>query len=289
MGFDFVFLISRMRLLLLLCIIGVLGKLVECSPITNPHLENGDISKIIPDYFDSKTGSRVYHNSTPAYLNEAHEFTLSHVDKDSSCSLNFHLKWTAHVGSPVYATPLIFPSGPEGRKEIFVSTFYDYVEVLGDDGYKPWGWPMAFEESTFLGSPILFDIDADGKDDVGVVDKNGNLFFIRLGEYGQYLEDFHTQVPRLRVKKSWADGISDNYVDSYAMLSMFDHETNSLQSSIATEGNDNNNNNNNKNGNNEIDGKGKKSRPGSAKSDEVSSTLGDVLLLCTATGLCHVQ
>ena len=140
-----------MLLIVILVDLAVLGLLVSASPITNPHLEKGDISLIIPDYFDSKKGTRMYHNSTPLSLDEAHEFTLSHMDKDASCSLDFHLKWTAHVGSPVYATPLIFPSGPEGRKEIFVSTFYDYIEVLGDDGYKPWGWPMAFEESTFLG------------------------------------------------------------------------------------------------------------------------------------------
>ena len=78
------------------------------------------------------------------------------------------------------------------------------MEVLGGTGgHKPWGWPVSFEDSEFLGSPLLFDIDRDGKDDVGVVDKNGNVFFIRLGEYGQYLEDYHVKVPRLKVKKNW--------------------------------------------------------------------------------------
>ncbi len=240
--------------------------LVLSSPITNPHGELGDIEKVIPDYFDSKKGNRAYHNSTPAYLIEAKEFSLSHMDKEASCSFDFHLKWTVHVSSPVYATPLIFPSGPEGRKEIFISTFYDFVEVLGDDGYKPWGWPMAFEDSTFLGSPILFDIDADGKDDVGVVDKNGNLFFIRLGEYGQYLEDFHTHVPRLRVKKDWAKGINEDYVDSYAMLSMFDHQSSTKYSSS-----------NPKSENQEkLGDENSPSRPKAAKPDDLSGLRMDI-------------
>jgi hypothetical protein len=58
-----------------------------------------------------------------------------------------------------------------------VSTFYDYVEIVGHDGYKPLGWPISFDGSSFRGSPVLYDIDGDGNNDIGVVDKNANMFW----------------------------------------------------------------------------------------------------------------
>ena len=61
---------------------------------------------------------------------------------------------------------LVFPSGPEGKKQIFTSTFYEYIEMLGFDGFKPLGWPISFPESSFQGTPILYDINGDGKNDL---------------------------------------------------------------------------------------------------------------------------
>ena len=177
---------------------------------------------MIPTYFDSKKGRRAYHESVPEYKAED-KYSTSHIDKDATCGLDLTVRWSSDVGGPVYGTPIIFPSGPEGKREVFLSTFYDYIEILGFDGHKPWGWPMTFEDSSFMGSPMLFDIDGDGTNDIGIVDKNGNLYFMRIGEFGQYLEDYHIQVPKLKVKRGWAKGINASYVDSEAMLSMFDH------------------------------------------------------------------
>ena len=205
-----------------LLLISQIAVKVCSSPVTEPHLPGGDVGKVIPDYFDSKKGRRAYHNSTPDYQIDKHE--SSHIDSDATCGVGLKVRWSSDVGGPVYGTPAIFPSGPEGKREIFLSTFYDYVEVLGFDGHKPWGWPMTFEDSSFMGSPMLFDVDGDGTNDIGLVDRDGNLYFMRIGEYGQYLEDYHIQIPRLRVKRDWAKGMSDKYVDSQAMLSMFDRK-----------------------------------------------------------------
>jgi len=196
--------------------------LTDGSPITNPLFENGDVSKVIPDYFDTKHRSKAYHNNTPLELTSVPEIRF---DKDDvSCRVEFRVKWSASVGSSVYAPPSIFPAGPDGKKQIFLSTFYQYIEVLGYDGFKPWGWPLSFEGSSFHGSPILYDIDGDGKNDIGVVDKNANLFFLRIGEFGQYLEDYHTQIPKLKVKRDWAANIDPSFSDSFVMLSMFDRK-----------------------------------------------------------------
>jgi len=199
--------------------------LCSASPVTLPHRRDEDIHKVIPEYFDSKTLPRHYHNATVYDEKTLDGTTLSIIDASASCGLDLSIIWSAHVASPIIASPVIFPTGAEGRKELFFATFYDNIEVLESTGHKPWGWPMMFEDSTFLSSPVLYDIDADGKNDVGVVDKNGNIFFLRLGDYGQYLEDFHVQVPRLKVKKNWFEGLDENYVDNYASTSMFDRQS----------------------------------------------------------------
>jgi hypothetical protein len=69
---------------------------------------------------------------------------------------------------------------------------------------------------------MVYDVDGDGNVDIGVVDKNGNMFWVRIGESGEYLEDYHVQVPKLRVKRDWAAGLDPAFVDSYVQLSMFD-------------------------------------------------------------------
>ena len=43
------------------------------------------------------------------------------------------------------------------------------------------GWPITFEDTSFQGSPMLYDIDGDGTNDIGVVDKDANLHWIRIG------------------------------------------------------------------------------------------------------------
>ena len=72
---------------------------------------------------------------------------------------------------------------------------------------------------------MLYDIDGDGTNDVGVVDKNGNLFWIKVGDNGQYLENYHIQVPKLKIKRDWAAGLDPKFVDNYATMSMFDHKS----------------------------------------------------------------
>lgn len=195
----------------------------EQSPITNPHRSDADILKVIPEYFDTKR-SGSYHNATPARLAEGDVGIVRYDKDDQSCNVDFRLKWSATVGSSAYAAPVVFSAGADGKKQIYMSTYYQYVEVLGHDGFKPWGWPLSFEDSSFQGSPLIFDIDGDGTNDVGLVDKDANLHWIRVGEFGQYLDDYHVQVPRLKVKKDWADNLDPNFVDNYVATSMFDHK-----------------------------------------------------------------
>lgn len=47
-----------------------LSKSSLASPITNPYRANGDITKVIPEYFDTKNRLKNYQNSTPIVLDE---------------------------------------------------------------------------------------------------------------------------------------------------------------------------------------------------------------------------
>lgn len=191
---------------------------VFASPITNPLKSDADIGNVLPEYFDSKR-TKNYHTLTPNGTIPAQEVVSKmNFEKDSE----FRLRWATTVGSPVYSTPVLFPSALDGSKQIFVSTFYQYAELLDKDGFKSWGWPLSFEDSSFQGSPMVYDVDGDGNIDMGVVDKNGNMFWVRIGEFGEYLEDYHVQVPKLRVKRDWSEGLDPQFVDSYVKLSMFD-------------------------------------------------------------------
>jgi len=179
---------------------------------------DADIGTILPDYFDSKR-TKQYHTLSPDSNITAQEVTSrAHYSSDAE----FRLRWATSVGSPVYSTPITFPSAADGSKQIFVNTFYQYVELLDKDGFKSWGWPLSFEDSSFQGSPMVYDVDGDGNTDIGAVDKNGNMFWVRIGEFGEYLEDYHVQVPKLRVKRDWSEGLDPQFVDSYVKLSMFD-------------------------------------------------------------------
>jgi hypothetical protein len=199
----------------------------QASTISNPLKAGGDVTKVLPDYYDHKT-TKAYHNATPARgavpVASVEFGRAGEGEGGGSCAVKFRLRWAAEIESAVLATPVIFPSGPDGKNEIYINTFYQYIEILGYDGYKPFGWPISFEESSFHGSPMLYDIDGDGKYDIGMVDSNANMFWVRVGQFGQYLADFHVQVPRLKVKRNWHEGLAEDFVDSYVALSMFDHE-----------------------------------------------------------------
>ena len=197
--------------------------LISASIVSLPLKEHSDIKNVIPDYFqrnpNNQQQGRYYYNATPI-----DRPNTPIVDLTNPCNIGLKLRWMASVGSAIYSPPVLFTGGRDGKKQIVLSTFYEYVEILGYDGYKPWGWPLTFEGSSFQGSPILYDIDGDGTNDIGVVDKNANFYWIRVGEFGQYLEDYHTQVPRLKVRRDWATGLDPNFIESNVKLSMFEHK-----------------------------------------------------------------
>jgi hypothetical protein len=197
---------------------------VQASPRSRPLLEDRDIGNILSPLEGHSSLQKNYFNSTPGVLRDAK--VVRHDSKDPSCNLNIKLKWNTDVGSSVFATPIIYPNtaGSEHKKQIFLSTYYQYVEMLDHDGSKPWGWPLSFEDASFASSPILYDIDGDGTMDIGVIDKDANMYWIQVGEYGRYNENYHIQVPKLKIKRDWHKGLDMNFMDEQIRLSMFDRQ-----------------------------------------------------------------
>jgi len=146
------------------------------SSISNPLLTDADIERAIPDYLDPKK-TKNYYNSTPIRVEKIKVIDFHAKEHTASCGLDMKIRWVTDVGSSVYSSPVVFPVGHDGQRQIFLTTFYDNLELIGHDGFKLAGWPISFQDSSFQGSPILYDIDGDGKNDVGVVDKNGNMFW----------------------------------------------------------------------------------------------------------------
>ena len=146
------------------------------APISNPHVDDSHIHKIIPDYFVANAATdKKYYNNSPIAIPKG--IKVVHDGEHTSCNIDIHAQWIASVGSPAYAAPVIFPSAKDGNKQIYLTTFYRFIELLESDGYKHFGWPLGFEESSFRGSPVIYDVDGDGNADIGVIDKNANIYW----------------------------------------------------------------------------------------------------------------
>lgn len=190
----------------------------SASSISKPLVKDADIGSVLPDYSEVKPQRRVYHNTT---LQTPLDIPLLNY-RDHSCNIDFHLSTSQHLASPIFAPPIV-SSTSNGKPIIFASTLSETLEAIGYNGARPWGWPLHFTGASFLSSPLLYDVNGDGVDDIGIVDTNANLYWIRLGDFGQYLEDYHISLPKLRIKKNWADHLDANYIDNYILLSMFDN------------------------------------------------------------------
>ncbi|KAM3340783.1 protein DEFECTIVE IN EXINE FORMATION 1 [Capsicum galapagoense] len=129
---------------------------------------------------------------------------------NTQCPQHLELRWQTEVSSSVYASPLIADINSDGKLEVVVPSFVHYLEVLeGSDGDKLPGWP-AFHQSTVHSSPLLYDIDKDGVREIGLATYNGEVLFFRVSGY---LMSDKLEIPRLKVKKKWFEGLNSVPVD----------------------------------------------------------------------------
>lgn len=108
-------------------------------------------------------------------------------------------------------------------KQIITATASRYVEVIDGDGHKPNGWPLAFDDAKFESSPLIYDFDQDGIDDILIADFDGYIKVIKVNDNGNYEKDVQIRLPRLKVKKNWYEGLDVNRVDLSMSISDFHH------------------------------------------------------------------
>ena len=95
----------------------------------------------------------------------------------TQCSFNLQLKWMAETTSSIYATPVITDLYADGYKEVVVPSFVHHLEVFqGDNGAQAAGFP-AFHEDKVHASPLLYDIDHDGIQDIVLSTYSGEILF----------------------------------------------------------------------------------------------------------------
>lgn len=86
-----------------------------------------------------------------------------------------------------------------------MASYHQYIEVLsGEDGHPLPGWPYAFPRRQFVSSPFLVDMNLDGRQELAVASKSGEIFF--FGEDGLPLRDKTFKIDKLPVNKNWFEG-----------------------------------------------------------------------------------
>ena len=66
------------------------------------------------------------------------------------------------------------------------------------------GWPYAFAQKQFVSSPFLVDMDLDGKQELAVATKTGEIFF--FSEDGMPIRGKTFKLDKLQVRQDWFEG-----------------------------------------------------------------------------------
>ena len=77
-----------------------------CS-ISNPHLQDEQIHKLVPDFFDAKKTSEEYVKRKPKVI-ESKDFSPLSLNPQI-CPLDLKLDWEMEVNAGVVASPVIYP------------------------------------------------------------------------------------------------------------------------------------------------------------------------------------
>ena len=124
------------------------------------------------------------------------------------------LAWTTKLGASIYSTPLLVPSSAAGGRAVWANTFVRYAEAIGGvDGHELPGWPYAFARSAFHTSPLAYDVDGDGIDEMLLVSFDAEVIFLSPG--GLPLRGRGFKLPKLKVKKDWFVGLHDMHTTPF--------------------------------------------------------------------------
>ena len=65
------------------------------------------------------------------------------------------------------------------------------------------GWPIVFNDVVFQSSPVLYDHNHDGIDDILTVTRDASIHWILLDHDANYIKDYILKISPLRIKKDW--------------------------------------------------------------------------------------
>ena len=125
----------------------------------------------------------------------------------ASAAFDLQLAWTTKLGASVYSSPLLVPSSAAGGPAVWSNTFVRYAEAVDGHGHELPGWPYAFSQSTFHTSPLAYDIDADGVDEMLLLTFDAEAVY--LSQSGLPLRGRGFKLPKLKVRKDWFAGLHD--------------------------------------------------------------------------------
>jgi hypothetical protein len=124
----------------------------------------------------------------------------------ASSAYDLQLAWTTKLGASVYSTPLV-TSAAAGGPTVWATTFVRYAEAVDGHGHELPGWPYAFTRSSFHTSPLAYDVDADGVDELLLLTYDAEAVF--LSHRGLPVRGHGFKLPKLKVRKDWFEGLHD--------------------------------------------------------------------------------
>lgn len=165
----------------------------------------------------------------------------SATTNNEQCPLQFSLgissrsHKTSHAkGLGIVEPPIIFPILPgEGPgRQVLYTTQYEHLDMLTpvkgqqiqsedikEGLIQHYEFPLLFESSSFLTSPVVGDVNQDGVPDAILTDYDGGIYAIGL-QVKDGKRWFHrTQVPRIYMRRKWLESFVNETLGIEAILS----------------------------------------------------------------------
>ncbi|XP_033626702.1 protein DEFECTIVE IN EXINE FORMATION 1-like isoform X2 [Asterias rubens] len=127
-----------------------------------------------------------------------------------SCHYDLDVVWTREISNSLIAvSPLVADINADKFLDIISPAFNEEVAVLqGVKGQNLPGsnWPASLPGSSYHASPLMYDINSNGQDDVAVFSSDGEIFF--FDAEGNLMNERTMRIPHLKIQKEWWDKTS---------------------------------------------------------------------------------
>ncbi|MBI4802646.1 MAG: VCBS repeat-containing protein [Elusimicrobia bacterium] len=102
------------------------------------------------------------------------------------------LLWKTNLGSPVYSSPALARRGSDTRLDIYITTLAGRLAILrGTDGFLLGGFQV---DAQVVSSPVVADIDGDGKLEIFFHDRKGDTNSVMSGDRFWAVRDVNSSV-----------------------------------------------------------------------------------------------